>query len=49
MFLFAFWLKNRPFIKYFHNWRKEGRDGRGSSKMCTGAYRGEGGDRETGV
>ena len=35
MFLFVFWLKNRPSIKYVRN---KGNGGR-SSKMCTGAYR----------
>ena len=34
--LIFFWLKNRPFIKYVRNWG----NGRGSSKMCTGPYRG---------
>ena len=36
--LFVFWLRNRPSIKYVSNWR----NGRGSSKMCRGAYRGRG-------
>ena len=35
MLLFVFWLRNRPSIKCVRNWR----DGRGSCKMCTGAYR----------
>ena len=38
MFLFAFWLRNRPSIKYVRNWGNGG----GSSKICTGAYRGRG-------
>ena len=38
MLLFVFWLRNRPSIKYVRNWRNGG----GSSKMCTGANRGEG-------
>ena len=37
-FLFVFWLRNRPSIKYVRN---KGIGG-GSSKMCTGAYRGRG-------
>ena len=35
MFLFTFWLKNRPSIKYVRNRRNGG----GSSKMCTDACR----------
>ena len=38
MFLFAFWLRNRPSIKYVHNWG----NGEGSCKLCTGAYWGKG-------
>ena len=37
MFLFVFWLRGRPSIKYLSNWGNEG----GSSKMCPGAYRGK--------
>ena len=36
MFLFAFWLRNRPFITYLRN---RGNGGM-SSKMCTGMYNG---------
>ena len=36
MFLFFFWLINRPSIKCVRNWGNGGR----SSKMCTSAYRG---------
>ena len=32
IFLFVFWLRNRPSIKYVRNWGE-------SSKMYTGAYR----------
>ena len=35
MFLFVFWLRNTPSIKYTRSWGNGG----GSSKMCTGAYR----------
>ena len=38
MFLFVFWLRNRPSIKYVRN---QG-NGEGSSKMFTDAYRGRG-------
>ena len=38
MFLFVFWLRNRSSIKYVHNQR----NGRGSSEMRKGAYRGRG-------
>ena len=38
MFSFVIWLRNRPSIKYVRNWGNE----RGSSKMCTGAFRGRG-------
>ena len=34
IFLFVFWLRYRPSIKYVHNWGNGGR----SSKMCTGAF-----------
>ena len=34
MLLFAFWLRNRPSIKYVRKWKKRG----GSSKKCTCAY-----------
>ena len=36
MLFFIFWLRNRSSIKYVCNWGNRG----GSSKMCTGAYRG---------
>ena len=39
MFLFVFWLRKRPSINYVSNW---GNGGGGSSKMCTGVYRGRG-------
>ena len=35
---YFFWLRNRPPIKYVRNWRNGG----GSPKICTGAYRGRG-------
>ena len=35
MFLFVFWLRNRPSIKYVHNWGTGGR----SLKICTGTYK----------
>ena len=35
MFLFVFWLRNRPSIKYVHNWENGGR----SLKICTGTYK----------
>ena len=38
MFLFVSWLRNRPSIKYVRNQGNVG----GSSKMCTGAYSGNG-------
>ena len=35
---YFFWLRNRPPIKYVRNWRNGG----GSPKICTGAYREKG-------
>ena len=34
-FLFVFWLRNRPSIKYLRNWGNRG----GSSRTCTDKYR----------
>ena len=41
MLLFVSWLRNRPFSTYLDNWGNRG----GSSKMFTGAYRGNGDEK----